>query len=172
MTKRILCATAVLLAVSAFAAQAQNAGEGESCAAYASWAAPVALKSAPADYDVPVAQLMLGQAATVALHPVEETTFLVEPERFPDPGVQAGLVGFTAPVEGTYRVSLGMGAWVDLVNGDELVPSAAFGHGPGCEGVRKVVEFPLQPGDYAIQISGNPEPTIGVMVHRLSPVAE
>lgn len=148
-------------------AAAQDAGAGEGCDAYAGWSAPAALNASPAAYDIPVARLMLGEPARVALRPVEETQFLVQPERFPDPDVQAGLLGFTAPLEGTYRVSLGMGAWVDLVNGDELVASAAFGHGPGCDGVAKVVEFALQPGDYAIQISGNPEATIDVMVHRL-----
>ncbi len=170
MTSRRMCAAAFALTAltAAGAASAQDAGAGEDCAAYAGWEARGALKAAPAAYDLPVARVNIGRPVEAALSPVESVTFPVPPERWPEPGGYAGLIGLTAPVAGTYRVSLGEGAWVDMTDAEgALLPAAAFGHGPDCEGPVKVVEFVLSPGDYTIQISGAPRPAIALMASRV-----
>ena len=35
---------------------------------------------------------------------------------------------------------------------------------PGCTTARKTVEFPLQPGDYVLQVSANAEPALALMI--------
>ena len=45
--------------------------------------------------------------------------------------------------------------------------SGAHAPGPACSGIRKTVQFPLQPGRYVIQLSANGDPTIAMMVSRV-----
>lgn len=90
--------------------------------------------------------------------------FVIDPERWPEPGTFAGMFSFDAPAAGTYKVSVSVGAWIDIVAGDDLVASDAFGHGPECTSIRKVVQFPLQAGVHVLQLSGNPTDSIAVMV--------
>ncbi|ABE63535.1 hypothetical protein Nham_2757 [Nitrobacter hamburgensis X14] len=59
---------------------------------------------------------------------------------------------------GTYRVALDSAAWIDLVRGRQAVISIAHGHGPACTGIRKIVDFPLAPGLYTLQIAANGQP--------------
>ena len=68
---------------------------------------------------------------------------------------------------GTYRVALSSGAWIDLVRDGEPVASTAHGHGPNCTGVRKMVDFPLTPGRYTLQLGANGEAEMRVLVARL-----
>jgi hypothetical protein len=73
-----------------------------------------------------------------------------------------------APARGTYRVVLGSRAWIDLVTARGTpVPSAAHSMGPACTGIRKMVDFALGAGSYTIQLSGNAEQAISVLVIRL-----
>ena len=44
----------------------------------------------------------------------------------------------------------------------------AHAPGPACTGIRKTVQFPLQPGHYVLQISANADPTIAVMISTVS----
>ena len=48
------------------------------------------------------------------------------------------------------------------------VLSTAHAPGPACTGIRKTVQFPLQPGKYVLQISANADPAIDVMVSQVN----
>ena len=65
---------------------------------------------------------------------------------------------------GTYRVALGAGAWVDMLRDGKAIASTAHGHGPACSGIRKIVDFPLTPGSYVLQLAGSPDANIPVLV--------
>ena len=45
--------------------------------------------------------------------------------------------------------------------------SVAHGRGPACSGIRKMVDFALEPGLYVLQIAGNGGPSLPVMIARL-----
>lgn len=78
-----------------------------------------------------------------------------------------GLLQLNVKNVGTYQVNLSSGAWIDLLKDGTAVMSGAHAPGPACSGIRKTVQFPLQPGRYVIQLSANGDPTIAVMVSRV-----
>lgn len=82
-------------------------------------------------------------------------------------GTSGGLFAFTVDREGRYRVAAGAGAWLDVVHDGQPVASVAHKHGPACSGIRKMVDFQLQPGRYLLQVADAPAPTIGLLVARL-----
>lgn len=133
----------------------------------AGWAARASLSAAADVHGIGAAQLEIGQGADVALLPTPSVTYPLRPGKPGGSVSHGGLLGFTVKQAGSYRVALGSGAWIDLVRGGKPVESAAHGHGPDCTGVRKMVDFPLKPGRYILQIAGNGEATLPVLVTRL-----
>lgn len=83
------------------------------------------------------------------------------PARKPGNGAVAS---FTIATAGAYRIGLSNGAWIDVVLGGKALRSTAHGHGPLCTGLRKVVDFTLTRGTYALQLSAMPEAETRVMV--------
>lgn len=79
-------------------------------------------------------------------------------------GGTAALLSFTVAKAGVYQIGLGSGAWIDVVSGGKALGSVAHGHGPICTGLRKIVDFELAPGRYALQLSGIKAATIRVMI--------
>ena len=87
--------------------------------------------------------LELGKPNTVSLVMRDGAKFPVKPGGAEQPKqyVYAGIIGFHVPKDGTYRVVTDEGMRVDVVAGNKLVDSTAFGQGPKCSG--KFVDFPL-----------------------------
>jgi len=54
-----------------------------------------------------------------------------------------------------------------VVSGGKAAASVAHSHGPDCSGVRKMVDFPLTPGTYTLQIAGSRQRAITVLVTPL-----
>lgn len=79
---------------------------------------------------------------------------------------RAMLVPFEVEDEGTYRVALSDGAWIDVVAGPMVLPAVAHGHGPRCSGIHKIVDFRLRRGRYALHISGMKAPSVRVLIAR------
>lgn len=113
------------------------------------------------------ARLTIGRGVDAALSPTAEVRYGVRPEKPGGPGSYGGLFAFTVDQPGTYRVALGSGGWVDVVQGDRVIPSSAHGHGPECSGVRKMVDFSLRPGRYTLQIVASGQAALPLMVARL-----
>jgi hypothetical protein len=130
----------------------------------ASWDTRTPANATPGAYDLAIAVLEVGHAVDATLKPIEQVDFVVDPERWPEPGTYAGMFSFEAPAPGTYKVALSQGAWIDVVFDDKLVPSAGFGLQPRCTSVRKAVAFDLERGLYVLQLSGNPTPDLAVMI--------
>ncbi|WP_336961775.1 homogentisate 1,2-dioxygenase [Sphingobium aquiterrae] len=113
------------------------------------------------------AMLSPGRAVDARLSPTGSVTYAVRPEKPGGSVSHGGLFAFTVAQAGTYRVALGSGAWIDLLKGRTVIASRAHGHGPACSGIRKMVDFPLKPGRYILQIAGNGDAVLPLMVTRL-----
>lgn len=167
LTKILAAAAALAAALPATAAAAQGqpacpAAPAAPPAEFAGWAAPVAAKAAAVlDTVTPVA---VGQAARLELAAGDKVTFAHPPEKVAEPGGHAGLVALDVAKRGRYRVALGAPAWIDLVRDGAVEKSVAHGHGPACTGIRKIVDFDLEPGRHVLQLSGSPAAEVVLMV--------
>ncbi|MGK6317976.1 homogentisate 1,2-dioxygenase [Sphingomonas sp. DT-204] len=164
---RILAAVAAAVATVPPAAAAQSrpacpATPAPPPAEFAGWAAPAAANAA-ASLDT-VAPVAVGQAARLELAAADKVGFAHPPEKAAQPGGYAGLVALDVAKAGRYRVALGAPAWIDLVRDGGVEKSVAHGHGPACTGIRKIVDFDLQPGRHVLQLSGAPAAEVVLMV--------
>lgn len=128
--------------------------------------AAVELKAATASPKLEPARLTLDKAATVTLHPGNDVRFVITPEKPGSAGSYGGMLSLDVREAGTYQVGLSAGAWLDMVQDGAAVASAGHAHGADCSAMRKMVSFPLKPGRHVIQLSGNKEDTIQVVVSR------
>lgn len=150
---------AILISGSALAQSDCPAGTEPLPPALAAWsAAPGALSKGT--------MLVAGTPARVALESVSTVRFAAPPEREPKPDSFGGVIGFDVQQAGTWRVALSGAGWIDVLVDGKVVPSAAHGHGPACSGIRKIVDFALPAGTYALQISSAATDSIDVMVTR------
>ena len=132
----------------------------------AGWATKHDLGSAAHAADLANASLSIGHAVNAGLHPTREVSYVTQPDKTGGSVSYGGMLRLIVKVAGTYKVGLGSPAWIDVVKGKTSVISTAHGHGPQCSSIRKVVDFPLQPGYYVIQISANADPALPIMVWR------
>lgn len=167
---------AALLAFAALPGAAAMAQEAEPVcprdaqplpAALAGWPQRTALAAGVRANDLAAATLTPGKGVDLALRPTPEVSYALRPERPGGSVSHGGMVAFAAPEAGTYRVALGSAAWIDVVHDGQAMTSVAHGRGPACSGVRKMVDFALQPGTYILQIVGNGSAALPVMVARL-----
>ncbi|NIJ38495.1 hypothetical protein FHR22_003206 [Sphingopyxis panaciterrae] len=111
--------------------------------------------------------ITIGRAVDASLQPAAAVDFAAAPGKAGEGESRAGLLGFTVETAGNYRVALGAGAWVDVIQAGTALASTAHGHGPQCSGIRKMVDFSLTPGTYLLQIAASATPSIAVMVAKL-----
>ncbi|MGE0665613.1 MAG: homogentisate 1,2-dioxygenase [Sphingomonadales bacterium] len=130
------------------------------------WAARSPVTSSASEGGLTEARLDVGRGADAALHETGDTHYVIPPEKPGEPASHGGLFTLRIPEAGTYRVALGAKAWIDVVSGGKAVASTAHGHGPECSGIRKIVDFPLSPGLYVLQLAGAAEPSIGILVTK------
>jgi hypothetical protein len=133
----------------------------------AGWSTRIPLTAARDASGLRKATLNIGSAAEITLSSTSEVRYLARPEKPGGSVSYGGLFTFTVAQPGTYRVALGSGAWVDVLNGKKAVTSVAHSPGPECSGIRKMVDFPLTPGRYTLQIAANGEPALPLMIVRL-----
>ena len=124
-----------------------------------------ALAEAPS-IDVPVysaADAGVGPAPVAAklrvrLLPTDTVRFLVEPERRGKKSEEfAGLVRFSVPVAGTYRVSTMTPVWLEVTSSKaKRIQSNKFEMQSQCAKVHKSAAFPLRAGEsYWLQMSAS-----------------
>jgi len=117
---------------------------------------------ATASPELEPARLLLDKPVTVSLHPGNDVRFVVAPEKHGDASSFGGMLVVDVREAGSYRIALSAGAWIDVLKDGAAIVSSAHDHGAGC----KMVSFSLQPGRHVIQLSGNKQETIGVLVGR------
>ena len=132
-----------------------------------------------------------GQKIELTLTPLADTKFVHPPEKAPMEDTFAGtaqlLIVLPDEGTGTYMVSLGSRAWVDIVDlkatsdfgtspgpaprsDYTLVTSEKFSMKPTCQTILKTVGFKLTAGNpYVLQISGSTQEKVTLMVSRQSP---
>jgi len=164
--------TAALLASGAAGAQEMQAAP--KCTevvapppALAGWTSKTDITSASKADGLAQAALTIDHGANVTLHPTREVSYVTQPDKPGGSVASGGLLAVSIATAGTYQVNLSSGAWIDLLQDGKAVISTAHAPGPACTGIRKTVQFPLQPGRYVLQLSANADPIIQVMVSRV-----
>lgn len=112
------------------------------------------------------ATLPLAQLATVSL-PVQDTVdYRLPPAKLKlADGAHGGLLRFTVPKDGEYRIALSSAHWVDVVDDATLLPSLDFHGASGCAAPRKLVRYRLPAGrPLLLQLSGAVDATVSVTV--------
>jgi hypothetical protein len=168
---RLQCIVAAALALTPVVAFAQAAppvcaGPATPPPAYAALASMTDLPAATDAAGLPHAELTLGRAINARLRPASTVAFVMPPEKATDPADSAGLFQFDIAATGVYRVALGAAAWIDMVKDGKAVESIAHSPGPACSGIRKLVDFQLEPGRYVLQLSDNPGDRLTVLIQR------
>ncbi len=115
-------------------------------AEFAGWSKPASV--------APGGVLPVGSVGRLALKPSAGVSFEVTPTKAPAADTFSGVVRFDVAKAGTYRVALGGAAWIDVVQSGTVLTSTAHAHGPVCSPVKKMVDFALPAGRYALQLSG------------------
>lgn len=136
-------------------------------AALSAWTNKASLDAAGSAVGLKAAALAPGKAVTVTLHHTREVQYISQPEKPGGSVAYGGLLMLDIKNAGTYQINLSSGAWIDLLKDGAAVMSSAHAPGPACSGIRKTVQFPLQPGRYMIQLSANGDPTVAVMVSHV-----
>ncbi|WP_246524696.1 homogentisate 1,2-dioxygenase [Sphingobium phenoxybenzoativorans] len=134
---------------------------------FTGWAQPVSIDAASNAKGLAAAEINIGQAARANLRNTPEISYLTRPEKPGGSVSHGGLFRFTVKEAGTYRVALGSGAWIDVLEGKSAIQSTAHGHGPECSGIRKMVDFPLKPGRHVLQIAANGDAALPLMIIRM-----
>lgn len=136
-------------------------------AALASWRQATPLQAVGASKALADATLTPGRAVAMALLPTPKVAYPLRPEK-PGGSVSfGGLARFTVDKAGTWRVALSTPAWVDVVKDGKASTSIAHGHGPDCSGIRKMVDYALEPGDYVLQVAANGSDKVTLLVTPL-----
>lgn len=136
-------------------------------ATLAAWTDRKPLTAATDEATLGTALLAPGTAIDLALAETPAVTYLVRPSHPGGSVSHGGMLRFTIASAGTYRVAIGSGAWLDVVAAAASLESVGHGHGPNCSGIRKMVDFALKPGSYVLQIAGNGEAHLPVLIARL-----
>ncbi|HYZ48776.1 MAG TPA: hypothetical protein VE567_07775 [Sphingomonas sp.] len=140
------------LIAAAFIAGLAGSAWAADCPNPQSWAKPerhVAARSSAMNF-----ALKPGAVSQIALLPRERVTFATG--RASRKGY-AGLAAIDVAKAGTLHVLVGNRTYVDLVRGGKPIALAAEPAHPGCPGVRKALEFAVQPGRYLVELSGSTE---------------
>lgn len=129
------------------------------------WSTRGPLTAGSAARNAPV--LAVGRAANLRLAPLDEVQPRIAPAKVPPAGSFGGLVMFQVVRPGTYRVALGQKAWIDVVRGRSAIASNAHNMPPRCTGIAKLVDFPLRPGRYVMQLTGAAAQTLPATIVRV-----
>lgn len=136
-------------------------------AALSGWTERKPLAAAKDEASLGDAVLAPGAAADLALADTPAVRYVVRPSHPGGSASHGGMLAFSVDSPGTYRVAIGSGAWIDVVKGKAALESTAHGHGPKCSGMRKMVDFSLRPGAYVLQVAGNGDARLPVMIAKL-----
>lgn len=165
------------LALSATAALAQEPPSRPACdvvndaglpPALAAWTSRTPLSAATDAKALSGAALPIGRGVDAQLKRNGEVTFPVLPAKPGGSVSYGGLFELQIAEAGDYQISLGTGAWIEVISGKAAVASSRHGPGPSCSSLKKTVVFPLKPGRYVLEITGNGDPVLPVMVTRLA----
>jgi hypothetical protein len=109
----------------------------------------------------------LGAPVLVNLSAQADVAFVHAPARAAKANpAYAAIVKLGPEPAATYQVTVSDGAWVDVVEGGEIVKQSGYVHRKDCPGVDKSIRFKTDGGPLAIQISGAYAKTIKLEAAR------
>ena len=171
-TLRLLPAALLLACAPALAQQPLHAGHAGGCDGFR-WDVKreLALLAAPAtelsagDGRAAVA-IQLGRHYRARLQPQAEVQLAARPDKpMLADDAMAGLLDFSVPSDGRYRVAITSSHWVDVIDAGKPVPTLEFQGRHGCPLVHKIVLFELKAGrSLQLQFSGGSAASVGVLV--------
>jgi hypothetical protein len=132
----------------------------------AAWTAQAPLTSATTAAGLGKAVLMPGKAVSAELHQTPDVHYVTQPEKPGGTVSHGGLFELRVDQPGTYVVALGSGAWIDVLKDGKALVSTGHNRGPECSTLRKMVDFPLQPGRYVLQVSANADAKLSILMAR------
>jgi len=95
----------------------------------------------------------IGQLLLVTLHNTEKIMLAATPKQS---GPYSGLLAFSVPTDGNYRISAGAAVWIEVVHGQARVEPTQFEMQTGCATLFKTIQYRLKKGvGYWIELSGN-----------------
>jgi hypothetical protein len=133
----------------------------------AGWTSPVESAAATEEANAAAVEIVIGQATDLTLAPTPAVKYAVPPKRPAGSVSHGGLAAFQIETAGVYRVAIDSAAWLDILSDGKALESVNHGRGPDCTGIRKMVDFRLEPGIYLMQVVGNGTPTLRVLVTSL-----
>ena len=109
----------------------------------------------------------LGAPALVNLSAQGDVVFLHAPARPAKANpAYAAVIKLGPEPAATYQVTVSDGAWVDVVEGGEILKQSGYVHRKDCPGVDKSIRFQTKGGPLTIQISGAYAKTIKLEAAR------
>jgi hypothetical protein len=133
----------------------------------APWTTPRPLTAATAADEAAKAEIKIGTAATVTLFQTPEIKYAARPSKPGGSAAYGGVMRIVVAEAGTYRIAIGNASWVDVVRNGHKFSSVSHGHGPDCSGIRKMVDYALQPGEYVVQLAAGADAQTGVLVVKM-----
>jgi hypothetical protein len=176
LSLRSILLAAAVSALWAPAALAREPAEHAQCAAVsdaalppalAGWTRRISLAAAADAAGAAKAPLPIGRGVDARLRRSGEVSFPVLPQKPGGSVSYGGLFELSIAETGDYQVSLATGAWIEVVRDGAAVESTAHAPGPACSTLKKTVIFPLTPGRYLLEVTGNGEPALALMVTRV-----
>jgi hypothetical protein len=132
----------------------------------AAWTAQTPLAAATSAATLGKATLTPGKAVTADLPQTPEVRFVTQPEKPGGTVSHGGMFELKIDKAGTYVIALGSGAWIDVLKDGKPLVSTAHARGPDCSTLRKMVDFPLEPGRYVLQVSANADAKLPILLAR------
>lgn len=132
------------------------------------WRSARSLAAAAKAEDLAKATIAPDQAVRLNLLADPQVAYLTLPRGGGEESSFGGLAAFTITRAGRYMVGLDKPAWIDVVRDGAAAPTIGHGRAPACSGIRKQVSFALEPGDHVLEISGNLDAEIGVVIVPLA----
>ena len=94
----------------------------------------------------------IGQSLLVTLHNTGQVTLAATPKHG---GPYAGLLAFSVPTDGSYRVSAGSAVWIEVVHGQSGVEPTQFEMQTGCAALFKTIQYRFKKDvGYWLELSG------------------
>ncbi|MFT4075979.1 MAG: hypothetical protein QM647_10665 [Asticcacaulis sp.] len=151
-------------AVSAPAAACTTPSDSNLPPAWSGWISPETLAAAGDPAKSP--DVSVSHAYDLTLLSVAQVMYPVAADKAPMVNSFGGLLSLKVTETGTYTVALDDKAWVDVVRDGKIVKSVSHNQGPACTTVHKAVDFTLEPGVYAIQLSNAPSASLKLLIIR------
>lgn len=104
------------------------------------------------------------EAVRFTLLPQARVAYAAPRQNDAEQGSFGGVAGLEVRQAGRYSVNVSDRAWVDVVVDGKPAVTVTHGKAAPCSGIRKFVQFDLEPGVHALEISNSAQADVGILV--------